>query len=104
AEDGIRDRNVTGVQTCALPIYATMNGLLGELNDQTIEAGHELICVCSDGPKIETMRERGYDVRPIHIDRSIKPISNFKSIWKMRSEERRVEKEKIEGWGQDRRQ
>src|SRR5437868_12761066 len=26
AEDGIRDRNVTGVQTCALPIF----GLLGE--------------------------------------------------------------------------
>src|SRR5699024_11283736 len=23
AEDGIRDRNVTGVQTCALPIYFT---------------------------------------------------------------------------------
>src|SRR5699024_11814815 len=23
AEDGIRDRNVTGVQTCALPIYKT---------------------------------------------------------------------------------
>src|SRR5699024_11901649 len=23
AEDGIRDRNVTGVQTCALPIYLT---------------------------------------------------------------------------------
>src|SRR5207249_6526151 len=23
AEDGIRDRNVTGVQTCALPIYTT---------------------------------------------------------------------------------
>src|SRR6266513_2745097 len=23
AEDGIRDRNVTGVQTCALPIFAT---------------------------------------------------------------------------------
>src|SRR5437868_9699980 len=26
AEDGIRDRNVTGVQTCALPICMTMNG------------------------------------------------------------------------------
>src|SRR5699024_11462919 len=25
AEDGIRDRNVTGVQTCALPIYFSMN-------------------------------------------------------------------------------
>src|SRR5699024_11272214 len=24
AEDGIRDRNVTGVQTCALPIYQTV--------------------------------------------------------------------------------
>src|SRR5699024_11979432 len=24
AEDGIRDRNVTGVQTCALPIYIAM--------------------------------------------------------------------------------
>src|SRR5699024_11675699 len=23
AEDGIRDRNVTGVQTCALPIFST---------------------------------------------------------------------------------
>src|SRR5699024_12176761 len=25
AEDGIRDRNVTGVQTCALPIYINKN-------------------------------------------------------------------------------
>src|SRR5699024_11561682 len=25
AEDGIRDRNVTGVQTCALPIYYILN-------------------------------------------------------------------------------
>src|SRR5699024_12471479 len=26
AEDGIRDRNVTGVQTCALPIYPRTRG------------------------------------------------------------------------------
>src|SRR5699024_11982105 len=26
AEDGIRDRNVTGVQTCALPIFLTEAG------------------------------------------------------------------------------
>src|SRR5699024_12001069 len=26
AEDGIRDRNVTGVQTCALPIYIAVVG------------------------------------------------------------------------------
>src|SRR5699024_12139353 len=28
AEDGIRDRNVTGVQTCALPIYDIIHFLL----------------------------------------------------------------------------
>src|SRR5699024_9264423 len=28
AEDGIRDRNVTGVQTCALPIYLERRGWL----------------------------------------------------------------------------
>src|SRR5699024_11502820 len=26
AEDGIRDRNVTGVQTCALPIFLPLSG------------------------------------------------------------------------------
>src|SRR5207249_9731206 len=31
AEDGIRDRNVTGVQTCALPIYSRSSPIhLGE--------------------------------------------------------------------------
>src|SRR5699024_7768889 len=29
AEDGIRDRNVTGVQTCALPIYCNNNADIG---------------------------------------------------------------------------
>src|SRR2546430_6063576 len=29
AEDGIRDLTVTGVQTCALPISASLAGLLG---------------------------------------------------------------------------
>src|SRR5207249_7689391 len=31
AEDGIRDRNVTGVQTCALPIYQGGQGYGGNL-------------------------------------------------------------------------
>src|SRR5699024_11529827 len=31
AEDGIRDRNVTGVQTCALPISSLINALFGVL-------------------------------------------------------------------------
>src|SRR5699024_11310971 len=35
AEDGIRDRNVTGVQTCALPICILD---YSRLNDMTIQA------------------------------------------------------------------
>src|SRR5207249_7690391 len=30
AEDGIRDRNVTGVQTCALPISPLVRGFMGD--------------------------------------------------------------------------
>src|SRR5699024_12100876 len=37
AEDGIRDRNVTGVQTCALPIYRLLHdgadGVIEEVDD-----------------------------------------------------------------------
>src|SRR5699024_11647922 len=32
AEDGIRDRNVTGVQTCALPIYSAKDKVTGVYN------------------------------------------------------------------------
>src|SRR5699024_138731 len=35
AEDGIRDRNVTGVQTCALPIYR----LITHIKDNNMKAG-----------------------------------------------------------------
>src|SRR5207248_6724103 len=38
AEDGIRDRTVTGVQTCALPIYAMSK-----------TPGQFVICVRNDG-------------------------------------------------------
>src|SRR5699024_7874691 len=38
AEDGIRDRNVTGVQTCALPIYL-VRGALVSLPRHQYESG-----------------------------------------------------------------
>src|SRR5699024_11651873 len=34
AEDGIRDRNVTGVQTCALPIYFQVSVALCDCAEQ----------------------------------------------------------------------
>src|SRR5437868_10200336 len=36
AEDGIRDRNVTGVQTCALPICERGQAGIDELQKQTV--------------------------------------------------------------------
>ena len=64
-------------------IDATMNGLLRELNTTILEEGYELICVCSDGPRVEGLREEGFDVRTININRKISPIENLKSIYRM---------------------
>src|SRR5699024_11179311 len=45
AEDGIRDRNVTGVQTCALPIW-----IAGEKDQSTVlenqEHAEQAFCMC----------------------------------------------------------
>lgn len=64
-------------------IDATMNGLLRELNQGILQEGHELICVCSDGPRVSEMREDGFDVRTISIDRQISPVKNVRSILAM---------------------
>src|SRR5690625_6993313 len=40
AEDGIRDGHVTGVQTCALPIYRRIKASLGQVVAQSITKGH----------------------------------------------------------------
>src|SRR5699024_11265377 len=46
AEDGIRDRNVTGVQTCALPIsyliYKSMNAMFMNTYFQTMNRQHSV--------------------------------------------------------------
>src|SRR5256886_8354577 len=40
AEDGIRDLTVTGVQTCALPIYCEeIAGPIGEVNGVSVHCG-----------------------------------------------------------------
>ncbi|WP_173915201.1 glycosyltransferase family 4 protein [Halobacillus sp. Marseille-Q1614] len=61
-------------------VDSTMNGLLRELNSSILLNGHELICVCSDGDRVENLRKEGFDIRTINIDRNINPIENFKSV------------------------
>mgnify|MGYP007135091516 CR=1 FL=1 len=69
AEDGIRDVAVTGVQTCALPIWATSTQAVAEI--KTVSA------------------------KNISLDR--KPLSNGTPAME-RSEERRVGKECRSRW------
>src|SRR3989442_15106292 len=54
AEDGIRDADVTGVQTCALPIWSTCRGLA-------------VVMVCRDVPREDRAVQRvGDDARGAH--------------------------------------
>src|SRR5207248_8943914 len=76
AEDGIRDRTVTGVQTCALPI----------------SAGPEAFRL-RDAPRCRSARER---VRPRH-----RPRRRARLPHRARSEERRVGKECRTRWSAD---
>src|SRR5699024_11849843 len=78
AEDGIRDRNVTGVQTCALPILCRICQVA---NEETIESDIQLA---------DTAYGQGQlMISPIQITSIYSAIINGGD----RSEERRVGKE-----------
>src|SRR5699024_11918983 len=85
AEDGIRDRNVTGVQTCALPI----SGMTG------VEAAKQILKSASQPPLF--VFTTAYDAYAIDafeieaIDYLLKPFDQVRLH--QRSEERRVGKE-----------
>src|SRR3712207_7837197 len=88
AEDGIRDIGVTGVQTCALPIFQF---------DPTVNVGtrlqraEEFLGLGYDGPEYVLGSQLDVQANEIHsIDRS--PIVHA------RSEERRVGKECRSRW------
>src|SRR5699024_12079365 len=87
AEDGIRDRNVTGVQTCALPISS-----YGEYDIQieVRDGNGNLVGVCNDYVDGSIS---------FNADASDVEASSFQVPWSSpRSEERRVGKECRYGW------
>src|SRR5207249_9004064 len=91
AEDGIRDRNVTGVQTCALPIYF-------ELGKRIAECGHRVELIAKPVTMVfpnESMRE--------YFQHELRWSIGLKSVRPMgyRSEERRVGKECRGGVGRE---
>src|SRR2546427_7477215 len=85
AEDGIRDLTVTGVQTCALPIY--LLDPAGKEGDDRGDAFFSRGIVHRAGPKAETDRQRRLLV-----------ILDQQQRHPIRSEERRVGKECRSRW------
>src|SRR5688500_20337613 len=77
AEDGIRGYKVTGVQTCALPIYA----LVGMINPSTVAAARRLTRLSAAAARTRVNWPTGPEMRRLAV------AAGF------RSEERRVGKE-----------
>src|SRR5699024_11679629 len=76
AEDGIRDRNVTGVQTCALPIFPAVqqNMAVGLLHTGSVGS-----------------LQKGNQVADVGVDIAVR--QQAQKVHSLRSEERRVGKE-----------
>src|SRR5207249_9120036 len=61
AEDGIRDRNVTGVQTCALPIY--LLGAFGDARETGKPIGGDVRARKRTAPIVEARERASIDDR-----------------------------------------
>src|SRR5207249_8592252 len=88
AEDGIRDRNVTGVQTCALPISALSVEILGGRMDHQVGAQLERQL---QGRRAEAVVDGEQGSPVTGYLRQSRNIENLRQ--RVRSEERRVGKE-----------
>src|SRR5205823_11430320 len=84
AEDGIRDKLVTGVQTCALPISTP--GRSSDISQMPP-------CVLTRAPPMTVPKMIDITVRPSIQALATTSFSACRSSVRMRSEERRVGKE-----------
>src|SRR5262249_58236043 len=88
AEDGIRDWSVTGVQTCALPIFSPM------------EQPHDLLRNAEIVGLFHRAEEFGITVGDWKADYAQAIQRSRRVADRMRSEERRVGKECRTRWGE----
>lgn len=69
------------IELCA--IDQTMRVLLTGLNKRLMGKKYEVICVCSKGPFTEELRNEGFNVINIPIERKINLLPCLKSIYKL---------------------
>src|SRR5687767_15558928 len=87
AEDGIRDKLVTGVQTCALPIcHRDVRRLIGNVDDVRLTAA------------LEQRRVYGGDRDRRVLNVRFAEFGRYDDLLELRSEERRVGKECRSRW------
>src|SRR5207248_5123418 len=96
AEDGIRDRTVTGVQTCALPIYETTYHRASSVDEAAalFAKGTEAKYLAGGQTLLPVMKQRLASPSDVIDLAKIKEL-----VGVVRSEERRVGKGWRSGWG-----
>ena len=65
-------------QLCAVDF--TLNNFLLPLIDGMQAAGWKVTAVCSDGPFVPVLRERGYAIETLSIARSMNPLAALLSL------------------------
>src|SRR5690606_40835772 len=92
AEDGIRDFHVTGVQTCALPIFVDPKGIDVGLLKQIKEVERRRISVYAERRGSMVRYKANGSVWDVPCDVAL-PCATQNELHSRRSEERRVGKE-----------
>src|SRR5699024_11830942 len=93
ARDGIRDRNVTGVQTCALPIYRLLEftATIDLENKNVYEKYKDKVLYRY---ALDRFIQDRYSKNVKRIQSENKDADNMMNVILLRSEERRVGKER----------
>src|SRR5207302_4012172 len=100
AEDGIRDFHVTGVQTCALPIWIGVRMSGGDNCASTLPSLNSTIECTTDSGWITMSICSGGKSNSQHASINSRPLLNMLAE-SMRSEERRVGKEGRSRWSSE---
>ncbi|REK66485.1 MAG: glycosyltransferase family 1 protein [Cohnella sp.] len=69
------------LQVCAIDV--SIDHLLSPLIEKTMQEGFISHNACANTGRFQLLRDRGFHMIDIPIDRKISPISNLKTIWKM---------------------
>src|SRR5207249_5362005 len=79
--DGIRDRNVTGVQTCALPIFHATDGS----DRPKLTEMHKTVCVIgaglAGGIAASMLAARGHSVTLVELGDAPAPLLPRNEVW-----------------------